>query len=58
MDQGFSCASNRYADLKNSKISALTTHHSHKVSMFHKNLKQSSGEKLDELQVLGPTYLS
>ncbi|GLG99032.1 Maternal effect protein staufen [Gryllus bimaculatus] len=40
----------RYADLKDSKISTLTTSHSHKVSQFHKNLKLSSGEKLSELQ--------
>lgn len=40
----------RYADLKDSKISTLSTSHSHKVSNFHKNLKQSSGPKLAELQ--------
>ncbi|XP_033611223.1 RISC-loading complex subunit tarbp2 isoform X2 [Cryptotermes secundus] len=40
----------RYADLKDSKISTLTTPHSHKVSQFHKNLKLSSGIKLNELQ--------
>ncbi|KAJ9593610.1 hypothetical protein L9F63_014849, partial [Diploptera punctata] len=40
----------RYADLKDNKISTLTTPHSHKVSQFHKNLKQSSGVKLSELQ--------
>ncbi|KAL0268045.1 UNVERIFIED_CONTAM: hypothetical protein PYX00_010128 [Menopon gallinae] len=42
-------ASARYGDLKNSKISTLTTPHSQKVSMFHKNLKQSTGVKLTEL---------
>nr|XP_050866521.1 interferon-inducible double-stranded RNA-dependent protein kinase activator A isoform X2 [Vespula vulgaris] len=40
----------RYADLKGSKISTLTTPHSHKVSLFHKNLKSSTGVKLFELQ--------
>lgn len=40
----------RYADLKDSKISTLSTSHSHKVSNFHKNLKQSSGPKLSDLQ--------
>ncbi|XP_033219598.1 RISC-loading complex subunit tarbp2-like isoform X2 [Belonocnema kinseyi] len=40
----------RYADLKESKISTLTTGHSHKVSQFHKNLKSSTGVKLYELQ--------
>lgn len=40
----------RYADLKDSKISTLTTPHSHKVSQFHKNLKMSTGVKLNELQ--------
>ncbi|XP_021936441.1 RISC-loading complex subunit tarbp2 isoform X1 [Zootermopsis nevadensis] len=41
----------RYADLKDSKISTMSTHHSHKVSQFHKNLKVSSGIKLIELQI-------
>lgn len=41
---------NRYAELKDSKISTLTTPHSHKVSQFHKNLKLSTGKKLSELQ--------
>nr|CAD7424081.1 unnamed protein product [Timema monikensis] len=40
----------RYADLKDSKISTLSTNHSHKVSQFHKNLKGSSGPKLSDLQ--------
>nr|CAD7452876.1 unnamed protein product [Timema tahoe] len=40
----------RYADLKDSKISTLSTNHSHKVSQFHKNLKGSSGAKLSDLQ--------
>ncbi|XP_015599552.1 interferon-inducible double-stranded RNA-dependent protein kinase activator A isoform X4 [Cephus cinctus] len=39
-----------YADLKDSKISTLTTPHSHKVSQFHKNLKSSTGVKLCQLQ--------
>nr|CAD7396925.1 unnamed protein product [Timema cristinae] len=41
----------RYADLKDSKISTLSTNHSHKVSQFHKNLKGSSGPKLSDLQI-------
>ncbi|XP_066997977.1 protein Loquacious isoform X1 [Anabrus simplex] len=40
----------RYSDLKDSKISTLTTSHSQKVSQFHKNLKLSTGAKLAELQ--------
>ncbi|XP_063228322.1 interferon-inducible double-stranded RNA-dependent protein kinase activator A homolog isoform X1 [Bacillus rossius redtenbacheri] len=40
----------RYADLKDSKISTMTSTQSHKVSQFHKNLKMSSGPKLSELQ--------
>ncbi|XP_057336784.1 interferon-inducible double-stranded RNA-dependent protein kinase activator A homolog isoform X3 [Microplitis mediator] len=40
----------RYTTLKDSKISTLTTPHSHKVSQFHKNLKSSTGVKLSELQ--------
>nr|XP_033334816.1 RISC-loading complex subunit tarbp2 isoform X2 [Megalopta genalis] len=40
----------RYADLKGSKISTLTTIHSLKVSQFHKSLKSSTGVKLFELQ--------
>ncbi|XP_012262946.2 RISC-loading complex subunit tarbp2-like isoform X1 [Athalia rosae] len=40
----------RYADLKDSKISTLTTPHSLKVSQFHKNLKSSTGVKLCQLQ--------
>ncbi|XP_076291130.1 protein Loquacious-like isoform X2 [Lasioglossum baleicum] len=40
----------RYADLKVSKISTLTTIHSLKVSQFHKSLKSSTGVKLFELQ--------
>ncbi|XP_053982047.1 RISC-loading complex subunit tarbp2-like isoform X1 [Hylaeus anthracinus] len=40
----------RYADLKGSKISTLTTIHSLKVSQFHKSLKSSTGIKLFELQ--------
>ncbi|XP_032517232.1 interferon-inducible double-stranded RNA-dependent protein kinase activator A homolog isoform X2 [Danaus plexippus] len=41
----------RYADLKDSKITTLTTSHSHKVSQFHKHLKQSVGPNLVKLQV-------
>lgn len=41
----------RYADLKSSKISILSNPHSHKVSLFHKNLKHSTGAKLGQLQV-------
>ncbi|XP_076244295.1 protein Loquacious-like isoform X1 [Calliopsis andreniformis] len=40
----------RYADLKGSKISTLTSIHSLKVSQFHKSLKSSTGVKLFELQ--------
>lgn len=41
----------RYADLKGSKISTLTTIHSIQVSKFHKSLKSSTGVKLFQLQV-------
>lgn len=40
-----------FGELKEAKIPTLTTSHSHKVSQFHKNLKSSFGEKLNELQV-------
>ncbi|KAK0077384.1 hypothetical protein PV325_004004 [Microctonus aethiopoides] len=40
-----------YLNLKDSKISTLTTPHSLKVSQFHKNLRSSTGLKLSELQV-------
>ncbi|XP_018394221.1 PREDICTED: RISC-loading complex subunit tarbp2-like isoform X2 [Cyphomyrmex costatus] len=40
----------RYADLKGSKISTLTTIHSIQVSKFHKSLKSSTGVKLFQLQ--------
>ncbi|XP_011638594.1 RISC-loading complex subunit tarbp2-like isoform X3 [Pogonomyrmex barbatus] len=40
----------RYADLKGSKISTLTTVHSIQVSKFHKSLKSSTGVKLFQLQ--------
>ncbi|XP_043264438.1 protein Loquacious-like isoform X2 [Colletes latitarsis] len=40
----------RYADLKGSTISTLTTIHSLKVSQFHKSMKSSTGVKLFELQ--------
>ncbi|KAK0174999.1 hypothetical protein PV327_008784 [Microctonus hyperodae] len=39
-----------YLNLKDSKISTLTTPHSLKVSQFHKNLRSSTGLKLSELQ--------
>lgn len=41
----------RFASLKDSTIPALVTPHSQKVSAFHKNLCQATGEKLKELQV-------
>lgn len=41
----------RYSGLKDSKVLSLTTSDSRKVSHFHKNLKQSPGKKLHELQV-------
>ncbi|KAL3268628.1 hypothetical protein HHI36_007732 [Cryptolaemus montrouzieri] len=40
----------RYAALKDSKIQTVTNQNSHKVSQFHKNLKQSSGPNLTQLQ--------
>ncbi|XP_015175784.1 PREDICTED: interferon-inducible double-stranded RNA-dependent protein kinase activator A homolog isoform X1 [Polistes dominula] len=39
-----------YCDLKGSKVSTLSSSHSHKVSQFHKNLKASQGAVLDKLQ--------
>ncbi|KAJ8912640.1 hypothetical protein NQ315_015152 [Exocentrus adspersus] len=42
----------RYAGLKDSKITKLGTQQSHKVSQFHKALKNSTGKKLAELQVM------
>ncbi|XP_076064631.1 double-stranded RNA-binding domain-containing protein loquacious isoform X2 [Oratosquilla oratoria] len=42
----------RYSGLKDSKVMSLTTSHSQKVSQFHKNLKQSPGKKLQELQTI------
>lgn len=41
----------RYTGLKDCKIPTLNMQHTHKVSQFHKTLKQSSGPKLKELQV-------
>ncbi|XP_044755759.1 RISC-loading complex subunit tarbp2-like isoform X2 [Coccinella septempunctata] len=38
-----------FAALKDSKIKQLTPQHSHKISSFHKNLKQRPGAKLLEL---------
>uniref|UniRef100_A0ABD2WKJ7 DRBM domain-containing protein n=1 Tax=Trichogramma kaykai TaxID=54128 RepID=A0ABD2WKJ7_9HYME len=40
----------QYTELKECRIATLTTVHSHKVSQFHKTLKCSKGDKLDELQ--------
>lgn len=42
---------NRYADLKEKRISTLTNQHSYKVSQFHKTLKANSGQNLSKLQV-------
>jgi len=42
----------RYSGLKDSKVLSLTTSDSRKVSHFHKNLKQSPGKKLHELQTI------
>ncbi|XP_077289136.1 protein Loquacious-like isoform X1 [Arctopsyche grandis] len=43
-------AAARYADMKVSKISTLTTSHSHKVAQFHNHLKQNVGPVLAKLQ--------
>ncbi|KAI4461141.1 loquacious isoform b [Holotrichia oblita] len=42
----------RYAGLKDSKINTIASNnsHSHKVSQFHKYLKQANGPKVTELQ--------
>ncbi|CAG9865363.1 unnamed protein product [Phyllotreta striolata] len=40
----------RYSGLKDTKITKLGNQQSHKVSQFHKGLKNSSGKKLAELQ--------
>ncbi|XP_068236643.1 protein Loquacious-like isoform X1 [Palaemon carinicauda] len=42
----------RYSGLKDSKVLSLNTSDSRKVSHFHKNLKQSPGKKLLELQTM------
>lgn len=42
----------RYADMKVSKISTLTTSHSQKVAQFHKHLMQNVGPVLEKLQVV------
>ncbi|XP_022189835.2 RISC-loading complex subunit tarbp2 isoform X1 [Nilaparvata lugens] len=42
--------SNKFTDLKDTKISTLNTQTSLKVSQFHKNLKSAFGVKLNELQ--------
>lgn len=42
---------NRYADLKEKRISTLTNQHSYKVSQFHKTLKANCGQNLSKLQV-------
>ncbi|XP_050310802.1 RISC-loading complex subunit tarbp2-like isoform X2 [Anthonomus grandis grandis] len=44
--------SQRYSGLKDSKINKLSTQQSHKVSQFHKALKQSAGKKLNDLQTV------
>jgi hypothetical protein len=43
--------SNRYADLKDAHIATLTNQSSHKVSQFHKTLKNTFGKSLAKLQV-------
>jgi len=48
----------RYSGLKDSKVLALTTNDSRKVSHFHKNLKQSPGKKLKELQSISLSSLN
>ncbi|KAF7265064.1 hypothetical protein GWI33_021598 [Rhynchophorus ferrugineus] len=45
-------APQRYACLKDSKITKLSSQQSHKVSQFHKALKQSAGKKLNDLQTV------
>ncbi|XP_074026511.1 protein Loquacious isoform X3 [Leptinotarsa decemlineata] len=40
----------RYEGLKDTKITKLGNQHSHKVSQFHKTLKNSLGKKLADLQ--------
>ncbi|XP_055850181.1 RISC-loading complex subunit tarbp2 isoform X3 [Episyrphus balteatus] len=44
--------SNYYGDLKDMQVPTITIQHSHKVSQFHKSLKNAAGEKLTKLQVL------
>ncbi|XP_055376567.1 RISC-loading complex subunit tarbp2-like isoform X2 [Condylostylus longicornis] len=41
---------NRYADLKDCHVPALTSHYSQKVSQFHRSLKNATGTKLAKLQ--------
>ncbi|KAG8247815.1 RISC-loading complex subunit tarbp2 [Homalodisca vitripennis] len=50
--QRVSQINHEFGELKEAKIPTLTTPHSHKVSQFHKNLKSSFGEKLNELQTV------
>ncbi|XP_050505970.1 RISC-loading complex subunit tarbp2-like isoform X1 [Diabrotica virgifera virgifera] len=47
-----SSAENRYSGLKDTKITKLGNQQSHKVSQFHKTLKNSVGKKLADLQTL------
>lgn len=48
----------RYSGLKDSKVLSLNTSDSRKVSHFHKNLKQSPGKKLQELQTISLSSLN
>lgn len=42
----------RFAGLKDNKFSTMTAMLNVKVSQFHKNIKCSTGPKLDELKVI------
>lgn len=42
--------SSYYGDLKDMQVPTITSQHSHKVSQFHKSLKNAAGEKLTKLQ--------
>ncbi|KAK7075623.1 RISC-loading complex subunit tarbp2 [Halocaridina rubra] len=48
----------RYSGLKDAKVLPLNTSDSRKVSHFHKNLKQSPGKKLQELQTISLSSLT
>lgn len=39
-----------FDEIKNSKVKTLNSEMSHKISKFHRNLKMSSGEKLNKLK--------